>query len=959
MKAAAPTDPDTLGRSDVRRELDAQAAQVFSLFAALAVAAAVPLLFLYRGVAADALGAMQWMLLALAATLLGSYAMARRGWSRPSLVASLLASGVAIALIAAAMGVGVQAQSLGLYALLVAMAGVLLGMRTALALSLAYLLLVLALYRAEAGGWIGGRAIAALQPSSNRAYTLGAMIGMGLVAALALSRLYLRAFEDAALQRDRLQGLLRIGTDWIWEQDTEGRLTHVSEAFLQRSGIAAGQLIGRALWELPLLQPAAEGWQPLRETMQQRAPVRDQLVHLCAADGRALVVALNADPCHDRQGRFVGWRGVGRDVTRLVEESQRRHESEQLLRRTFHTSPDAMVLSTLDEGRLVMLNQQMADVFGLDPEQALGRDALSLGVWPDRAARDALCERLRAEGQVRNLPVRLRTADGRLVPMLLSASRLQYAGQDHMLVITRDASELERERTQTALLLDHAAVGIALVRDRVFQRVSASYERLMGFEVGTLAGQPASVVFSGPAGHEAFRAGIGPGSMTERGIDMEVQVPRRDGSRFPGRIRGRAVDPADPTRSGMIWVVEDISERQHAQRLLAQAKEQAEAANQAKSAFLATMSHEMRTPLNGVLGMIRLARDEPAGSPRHDEYLAHAQASGETLAQIISDVLDLSRVESGRLQLEQTTFDLHALVQSVHAVHAPQAATKGLQLALHLDPAVPRQLLGDPVRVRQIVVNFVANALKFTEYGSVELALTPLPGGPGVRIAVRDSGIGIAPDVLPRLFQPFTQADTSTPRRVGGTGLGLSICRQLAGLMGGQVGAQSEPGAGSLFWAELPLPAAPAPRAPPLPGPAEPRPLAGMRLLVAEDHPVNMLIAAEMLRRWGAEVDEAEDGQAAVERVQQAESQGRRYAAVLMDMHMPVLSGIEATRRLRADQDARALPIIALTAAATADEQRVALDAGMNDFVSKPIDSAQLLAALRRARTRAAAPPAA
>jgi PAS domain S-box-containing protein len=904
---------------------------------------------------------MQLTLLGLAGSLLGLYILATRGHTRAAVAGALVAGSLANAALAGIMGVGVQGQSLGLCALLVALAGVLLGLRAAIGIALLSLALVAGLYQAEVRGWIGGRTVAAALPSINRAYTLVMMIGVGMVAALAMSRLYLRAFEDAALQRERLRGLLHMGTDWIWEQDAQGRFNHVSDSFAARSGIPAQQLVGRALWELPGLTLAAGDWQGLRQAYAEARPLRDELLQLQATDSRRLLVAFNADPCRDGTGRLVGWRGVGHDVTRLMEEAQRRQASERLLMRVFNTSPDSIAVSALDGSRILMINGQMASGFGLDPAETVGRDVPSLGLWVDPAEREQLCERLRHEGQVHNLPVRLRARDGRELPSLMSASLLELDGQPHMVSIARDLSALERERAETEALMQHAAVGLALVRNRIFVRVNRMYEQLLGFAPGSLTGQSTRMLFHSDETYERFRQMTASG-VSHGNIDQEIMVRRQDGSWFPGRLRGRAVDPSQPTEAGMIWVLEDFSERRRTEQQLAEAKEQAEAASQAKSAFLATMSHEMRTPLNGVLGMIRLARDEPPNSPQREAFLQHAETSGQVLAQLIADVLDLSRVEAGRLALESTVFDLHALAEAVHAEHRPQAQAKGLALALRIAPEVPRQVAGDPVRVRQVITNYLGNALKFTEQGWVALDIDTLPADAAgeatparperLRFCVSDSGIGIAPEVQARLFQPFVQADNSTTRRFGGTGLGLSICRELAQLMGGRVGLASTPGEGSRFWAELPLPAATAQA---LPAPAESGPpdsqaLAGCRLLVAEDHPVNMLIAAEMLRRWGAEVDEAVDGLAAVDGVQRAEAEGRPYAAVLMDMHMPRCSGLEATRLLRLREHGPGrLPIIALTAAALASEQQAALAAGMDDFVSKPIVAPQLLKALRRA----------
>jgi CheY-like chemotaxis protein len=257
---------------------------------------------------------------------------------------------------------------------------------------------------------------------------------------------------------------------------------------------------------------------------------------------------------------------------------------------------------------------------------------------------------------------------------------------------------------------------------------------------------------------------------------------------------------------------------------------------------------------------------------------------------------------------------------------------------------------GDPLRVRQIISNYLSNALKFTAQGSVRLLARRLAPAPGeaegrVRIEVHDTGTGIDAATQARLFLPFTQADESTTRRYGGTGLGLSICRELAGLMGGQVGVHSQPGVGSCFWAELPLPATTQPTAAPVPDGAS---LQGAQLLLVEDNEVNMTIATAILERWGVQVDQAVDGQQALQAVQAAAAQGRHYDAVLMDVQMPVMSGHEATRALRQTEAGRHLPVIALTAAALVTERQEALQAGMNDFLTKPIDAEKLRLSLLR-----------
>jgi len=396
----------------------------------------------------------------------------------------------------------------------------------------------------------------------------------------------------------------------------------------------------------------------------------------------------------------------------------------------------------------------------------------------------------------------------------------------------------------------------------------------------------------------------------------------------------------------LVGAIQDITGRRAADEAFRR-MEAAEAASAAKSEFLATMSHEIRTPMNAVLGMAHLLAHTRLDARQRD-CLDKLQAGGKALLGTINDVLDLSKIEAGELTLEAAPFDFAELLRDLSRMLAPQAESKGLVLVVARDETVPHRLLGDGPRVRQILTNLVGNAIKFTERGSVSLSVSRLGSEPSVvalACEVRDTGIGIPPEAQSRIFAPFAQADTSTTRRFGGTGLGLSIVRRLALLMDGDVGVSSTPGIGSRFTATLRLREAPdAPTPPDRDDDADRdvQSLVGVRILVVDDSDINREVARGILEREGAVVEESPDGSAAFERLR---ALPRGFDLVLMDVQMPVLGGHETARLVRGEPELRDLPIVALSAGVLVSERQRALDAGMDGFVSKPIEPRGLVRA--------------
>ncbi|MGR2741066.1 ATP-binding protein [Billgrantia sp. Q4P2] len=367
----------------------------------------------------------------------------------------------------------------------------------------------------------------------------------------------------------------------------------------------------------------------------------------------------------------------------------------------------------------------------------------------------------------------------------------------------------------------------------------------------------------------------------------------------------------------------------------------AEAASQSKSEFLATVSHEIRTPLNGVIGMSDLLLDQPIDAQSR-EYARTLHVSAARLLELINDILDFSKIESGKLELEQRPFRLAALVEEACRLFMPRAQAKGLELVTHVAPALPEQVMGDPARLRQVLLNLLSNAIKFTEHGEVRVEATSSEQGRLI-LAVSDTGPGVAEDKQDWLFEPFRQGDASTARRYGGTGLGLAISRRLAEAMGGIIGVDSSPGQGSRFWIELPLEPAHGEHEPESTEPPLLESTMGGRVLLVEDNPVNQQVAVALLERHGCKVTVADSGRRALELA------GREdFDMVFMDVQMPGMDGLETTRRLRAVGGWCArVPIVAMTAGGPGAERERCLAAGMTDYLAKPLRRIELAASLR------------
>ena len=652
------------------------------------------------------------------------------------------------------------------------------------------------------------------------------------------------------------------------------------------------------------------------------------------------------------------------DITSRKQAEELLRSSEQRFRDYFELGLIGLAIIAPDLGWL-HVNDYLCDLFGYNGEELLGMTWDELTPPDNREAEKAQFNRMfNGETEGFALDKLFIRKDSAVIPTHIALKCLRHPDGvvDHFVAMVQDITAIKRHeqalqdlnaynRTLLEASLDPL---VTIDADGTISDVNSATELVTGYERQELIGTDFSDYFTEP---EQAREGYQ--RVFKEGLvrDYPLEIRHRDGQITAVLYNATVYHDQSGTVRGVFAAARDITERKQAEqklleynRLLTEARQQADAANQAKSEFLANMSHELRTPMNAIIGLGYLALQTDLTSRQRD-YLDKITISAEGLLQLLNDLLDLSKIEAGKLDLEEASFDLQPLLERLLSLMGVGAAAKGVRLLLTNDSQTPDYLVGDPLRLEQILLNLIGNAVKFTPTGEVELAVRPLAEDEGritLEFAVRDTGIGLTPVQVNGIFEAFTQADGSTTRRYGGTGLGLSICRRLVALMGGEIRVESEPGRGSTFTFTARFFRGTAPAAEPEPvldRAAARKVLTGCRVLVVEDQPINQQVLREILEQVGASVTVATDGREALVAVIREEG---RFDGVIMDLQMPRMDGYEATLLLRKQWPADRLPIIALSAHARLEEKERCLNAGMNDHLAKPVKPDRLYACLMR-----------
>ncbi|QTA82162.1 PAS domain-cintaining protein [Desulfonema limicola] len=730
--------------------------------------------------------------------------------------------------------------------------------------------------------------------------------------------------------------------------------------FLEKYGTAASR------WAYP------EKYREFKKLLIQNNKVNDYEVESLLDDGTSSWISLYCT--FDPETRIID--GLALNITDRKLAEQRLKEAKDHFEIIFNISPDAVLITRMDSAAVINVNEGFTTATGFSREEIIGKKTLDIDIWENPRDRTNMMSELEKKGFCINYEAVFKHKNGSRIVGTVSSRLFWSQGQPHIISVTRDITlskqaerALRESEAKYRMVTENIEDVIWTVDENYkFTYISPSIKRLRGLSVEEAMKESIPETMTPESWTRVLEIQEKIKKLESRGImtdvsRFEIEQYCKDGSTVWVEILTRPLLDNTGEKIGFTGVSRNITDRRIVEMELKKAKEAAESATIAKSEFLANMSHEIRTPMNAVINMTRLLLDTPLNEKQQD-YAKTAYMSSEVLLSLINDILDFSKIEAGKLELEISNFDLKDILESVIKILAPQAETKGLKLTHHIDQDVHTCLMGDPMRVRQILLNFVNNAVKFTKKGSINIQVCSekkTETNTTLKFVVTDTGIGISQAHQDMLFKPFSQADSSMSRKYGGTGLGLVISRQLAELMQGQAGVESEQGRGSRFWFTAVF--------------GNARNSTGRicksedndlffqqltcsgfstassssqtcRILLAEDNIANQMVASAILQKYGLSADIANNGREAVEALKKTP-----YDLVLMDMQMPEIDGVEAARIIRSPESGTInpeIPIVAMTANATTEAREKCFDAGMNDYIAKPVNPDQLLAVIKK-----------
>jgi PAS domain S-box-containing protein len=719
--------------------------------------------------------------------------------------------------------------------------------------------------------------------------------------------------------------------DPVFVSDLQGKILQANNAVSRLLGFRRDEVIEQSLSRFISPEETREFTAALREVVA-KGVTRDARLNPRSASGEVIPTTLNASALRDPGGRVIGAIGILRDMREL---DKARAYAESLI----ENAPDPVFVSDL-EGKILQANDAVSQLLGFRPDELI-EQSLSKFISPEETREfTAALREVVAKGVTRNARLNPRSASGEVIPTTLNASALRDATGTVIgaIGILRDMRELDKARAYAESLIQFAPdpVFVSDLQGKILQANDAVSE-LLGFRPDEVIEQSLSRFIS-PEETREFTAALK--EVVARGVTRDARLNPRSasGETIPTTLNASALRDPDGRVIGAIGILRDMRE-------LDKAREAAEIANRAKSQFLANMSHELRTPLNAIILYAELLQDE-ATERNLDGFLPDLKkiyGAAKHLLALINDVLDLSRIESGKLELHPETFDVEAMVRDVVTTIEPLAQKNANALEVYCPDGIGA-MHADPTKVRQSLFNLLSNACKFTEGGTVRLEVgRDTGGGDQFVFRVIDTGIGMTPEHLGKLFKPFSQVDPSATRRFGGSGLGLAITRHFCEAMGGDIRVESKPGVGSTFTIRLPAAVGePVPDArAPAPGPAPARPR-GDAVLVIDDDPGSREVLSQFLAKKGFRVEVAAGGEEGL-----ALARKLRPLAITLDVVMPGMDGWAVLGALKADPDLADIPVVMLT---MVDDLNKGFQLGAADYLVKPVDPGRLTAVLRRHR---------